>query len=148
MPAPLIIPREGTTIGYSATSGGTYVTIGGIISIKKPGAKVNPVKTTQLSSTVQTFRPGLQPEVGEASFRIQYDPNQTDHIAFAGDLTTPVLRWFKIIFPDSNVTTKAFQVFQGFITTWDEDEDSEEGNVEVEVTIQVTGVVTRTVGTP
>lgn len=145
MPASTI-PAEGTTLGYSATDS-SYTTIGNIIAITPPGPSVPSVEKTKLTSTAKEFRPGKIPDFGEMSFRIQYDPNDTDHRALYALLATPVTKYWLITYNDGMAATSARDKFQGFITGFEPSELADESNVEADLTIKVTGVVTSTAGT-
>lgn len=147
MPGPYVIPVEGTKLSYSATSDGTYTDIGAILAITPAAPKATAVKTTGLADTTQTFRAGLQPDPGEFSFRLKYDPNDTTHALLVGLPFDPANnnKWYKITYPDS-FTTHATDKFQAIITGLKPQTAEDEKNHEMEFTLQITSAITRTAG--
>lgn len=140
-----VIPAETTTIGIS-DDGVSYTTLAQVLSIDPPGGTVAEVETTHLNSTAKSFRPSLIPEVGEVAFRIEYDPNDAGHQELAELAAAPATKFWKITYPDGE-DTPANDVFQGFLTEFDPDGMEVETNMEADVTIRVTGPVTRNPGT-
>ena len=145
VPDPQVLPGEHTKLQWKVAS--TYVDVAQLLAVKFPGGAVESVSTTGLAAAAKTYRPGLIPEVGEVTFKINFDPNHTDHRSLASRVVTPAIDDWKIIYVDGN-TTPANDQFFGFITKFELNEVEGESsvNVEADITIQVTGIVTRTAG--
>jgi hypothetical protein len=146
-----VLAGEGTTIGYGATSGGTFTVVAQVLSIKPPGGEVTAVPTTTLTSAVKTARAGLIPDIPEVTFKIQYDPNDATHQALAGLLVsgaqaTP--KWWEVTYVSDPFTTSAKDVFQAILTKFEPSELEGEGetNLEADITLKPISVVTRTPG--
>lgn len=149
MPGPLVVPAEGTTIGYSATLVGTYVLVGNVLNIKPPGAEVPGVEKTNLASAAKEYRAGEIPDNGEVTFRIQHDPSDTGHTALKALLVQGAQRspkFWKISYNDT-MATHASDSFQAILTKYEPDTIENEKNLESDITLLITGLVTRTIGT-
>jgi len=145
MTSPAIYGGLGATIAYSAT-GSTYTTIASVVSIDGPKLAVGSVETTNLASTVKSYRATL-PDSAEVSFTIQYDPAQTTHQQLLTLYSTPVgtgvvaspAYFWQVTFTD---VTPTVWHFQGLLTGYEITGLTVEGNVEANVTIRGTGTVT------
>lgn len=146
--SPEVVPSEGVVLAYCATQGGTYTQIAQILSVTPPGGAVTAVKKTHLGDTAQKFRAGKIPNPGELAFEVEYDPSEASHTFLTGLLVsgaqdTPY--WWKITYPDSKAT-HALANFQAILTAFTPGAMTEEENLTAQVSLQVTGPVTRTAG--
>lgn len=124
----------------STASPPVYTALGQLLSVKPPGIAVTDVKTTKRGDTAQKFRPGLIPDFGEVSFRLQYDPALHDDLTDL--MAAPATRSWKVIHKSSTGTTLATAAFQGHLKAWEPDEGEEESDYVVAGTIKVSGAVT------
>jgi len=138
------IPNEGTALSIS-DDGSAWTAIAQVIRIKPPGGKVPEVEKTVLSDTMKRFRPGKIPEAGEVTFTLQRDPNLAGHQTIAALLATPAVKYWKVEYVDG-MSTKAKDVFQGFVTEADSNDAEDETNHEWDLTIRIDGAITRTAG--
>jgi hypothetical protein len=142
-----LVPSEGTLLKLESATPGTFDTVAQVMSIGGPGSEVASVPTTTLTSTRKTFRAGKIPDEGEVTFHLQTDPILAGYIALYTHHYAGTTKNWQIINNDGNATP-AKQAFAGFITKIDEGDKADETNVEADVTIKITGSVTRTPGTP
>lgn len=139
-----VIPAEGTVIAQSP-NGTAWTDIAQVISVQPPGGSVPVVQKTHLGSVAKEKRPGLIPDAGSISMRIQHDPNLTGHRDLRALVFTPEIKYWKITYNDG-LATKSNDVFQGFISEWNPSDAEDEANIEVDITIEITGVVTNNAG--
>jgi hypothetical protein len=141
-----VVPTEGTTIGYGTVQAGPFTGVAQVLTVDMPDIDVTKVPTTTLASTFKQYRPGKMPELNECSITIQYDPNDTGHKLLRDDAQVPgTLRWFKVTYADT-FTTKANDVFQGFVSQFAQSEAEEENNQEATITLCLTSIPVRTQG--
>lgn len=142
---PTLLPNEGTIL--SVTIATVPTPIGAILSVSPPGGEVTVVDKTALADTHKRKRPGLIPDSGEVSFRIQYDPNYSVHEYITGKINAPSLTndVFKITYVDGMVVP-AHDTFNGFFSKFEPADAEDESNLEADVTITIDGPVTRVLG--
>jgi hypothetical protein len=142
-----VLAGEKVMLQMETATPGTYADVVQVMSTGAPKPTVAAVKKTNLASTVQEYRPGKIPDNGELQFRVQYDPNDTTHQALLTALYAGTTKNWKLKYPDG-MATPANSMFAGFLTAFEPDNFSatDENNVEADVTIQITGAVTRTAG--
>jgi hypothetical protein len=140
-----VLPGEGAFIASASASSGTFTSFAQVLSITPPGGIVASVETTTLSDTAKTFRPGVIPDSGECAMRIQYDPNLAGHQSLTTLITTPVTRWFRVSYASGHATPSR-DTFQAFLTEFSPDALEDETNQEADVTMKITGSVSRTSG--
>jgi hypothetical protein len=140
-----IIPGEGTKIAIESATPGTYTDLGEVNSVTGPAPSVASVETTNLQSTRHSYRPSKVPESGEVSFQIKIDPNNATQQILTGLMDTPVVKNWKITWPDG-MTTPANSTFAGFLTAYNVSGAELENNVVADITIKLTGAITRTPG--
>lgn len=140
-----VIPAEGTTIAVESVTPGTYTTIGQVESITPPSTTVAEVPTTTLTSTRKQYRAGKIPDSGTLQFRIQYDPNDTVHQDLEDYLNAGTTKNWQLTYVDGMVEP-ANEEFAGFITNFEKSALEDETNATADLTIRVTGVVTRNPG--
>ena len=134
---------EGTTLSYSADEGTTFTELAAVLSVQPPGFSRPVVATKHLKSVAATKRPGIIPDYGQVKARIQYSPSDATHTtlyAMATDLTAYV---WKIAYFDENGDAAGTDTFPGFVSEVGPQDTSDEANHESDVTIEVTGAVTR-----
>ncbi|HEY1118780.1 MAG TPA: hypothetical protein VGE43_13790 [Acidimicrobiales bacterium] len=137
----VVIPALGTTLAYSTTVDGTYTPVGNILSVNFPSATVESVETSNLSTSIQTFRPG-RVDPGEVGFELQYDLGDTAHAAlrkYVTGETPPAVLFWRVIAP---VTPAKGEQFPGFLTEFGPGAEGADGNLEASATIKVSGAVT------
>lgn len=137
----VVIPALGTTLAYSTTSGGTYTPVANVLSVNFPDAAVESVETSNLTTAIQTFRPG-RVDPGEVAFELQYDPGDTAHAAlrkYVTGETTPALLYWRVIAP---VSPAKGESFAGFLTQCSPGAEGADGNIEASATIKVSGAIT------
>jgi hypothetical protein len=144
-----VIAGEKVMLQLETATPGTYADVVQVKGTGFPNPTVGEVKKTNLASTVQEWRPGKIPDNGTIKFTVQYDPNDTTHQALYTVLYAGTTKNWKLKYPDGNTTT-AFETFAAFLTAIEKGDISaeDEGNVEADITLRITGAVTRTAGTP
>jgi hypothetical protein len=141
----MAIPAEGTKLQIESATPGTYTDIGGVEAVTPPSTTTGEVKKTTLQSTSQEYRAGKIPDRGTLQFRLQYDPNSTVHQDLEDALDAGTTKNWKLVYADG-MTTPASETFAGFITNFEKSELADETNALADLTIRVTGTVTRTPG--
>lgn len=117
-----------------ATSGGTFATIGNVISLTPPNAvRETPAATTLQSTERWREYIGGMKEAGEATAELDLDPNDASLATLYSDLNTNTAGYYKITFPDSTAWG-----FAGLISSIAPGEIGEE-RMTVSVTFKLTG---------
>lgn len=137
---------EGTTLSYGDASSGPWTVVAEVMSIKPPGLSREAVPTTNLSSTYKSYRAGKIPGFDSLECGVQYDRAAASHAALDTLAASGAQKWWKIDYVGDGLSNPADDVFSGFITSWSPNEGEDEKNWEYDLTIQVTGVVTKTAG--
>lgn len=136
-------PGEGTTLSVKISS--SFVVIGGLAKVASPSVVVAEIETTNLSSSKHDYRASRLPDYGQVKFMVRWDMDDSTHQAMrTGQVAGTIFDW-KIIYVD-DMTTPANSTFSGFITEWSGDDIEPESNVEAEITIRLTTIVTNTAG--
>jgi hypothetical protein len=145
----LAIPGPGCTIAYCLTSGGTYVPVTQVKSIDGPGMEVGMWDSTGLSSAAGEQVPTIF-KAGEVGFKIIYDPSNTTHAALTTDMLALTLLYWKLTFaspvgPGATVpgSPKTYG-FAGYLKGFALSGFETESDVEADVKIAITGLVTLT----
>ncbi len=139
-----VLANEGTRL-FISDNGSSYTEVAQVKRIKSAGGKVPEVETTVLTSAGKSYRPGRIPEAGEVTFTFQRDPNLTGHQTLVALLNTPATKFWRVTYNDG-LATNAKDEFQGFLTEGDPNDAEDESNHEWDVTMRITGLVTRTAG--
>lgn len=132
---------QGTVLSMTISS--TLTAIAQVLEISGPEVTVGAKETTNLGSTSKSYRAQL-PDSGKITFSVQYDPAGTTHQA----LTTAVNTWpqlpvaWKILFNTTGGSDAA--TFSAFVTKFAPKGMNTEDNLEADVELQVTGLVTWT----
>lgn len=102
MPDPAI--GHGSTFHRSsdATSGGSFATIGEVLSITPPALSRDAVDVTHMESTERwrEFIGGLK-DGGEVSVELNFDPGDATTTSLLADLNANTAGYYKITFPDA-----------------------------------------------
>lgn len=133
-----VLKGEGTILAYSA-DGTTYTTIAQRVTISGPKMEVAEVETSDLDSTVKTFRPSGVPDSGSLDLEVYFDPDDTQHTAIRALMATPAVKNFKLTLTDG---TPATATFAGFPTSFELNGMEIEGNLGANVSIKITGAIT------
>jgi hypothetical protein len=113
----------------------------GLLGFTPPTSKRGAVETTTRADGTRTFRPGHIVDNGTVSVRLQYDP--VAHDAVIDQLADKALKACKLKHLDADgITQTALCSFNGFVLEWAPAEAEEGSEYEVDVTLQVSGVVT------
>ena len=110
------------------------------VKLDGPELTVGTAETTNLDSTVKTYRPTI-PDSGKISGTLQYDPQDTSHLALFALYTTPATNAMALAFADTSSTVFNFT---GILTKLKPTGIEVESNLEAEFEIQITGAVTHT----
>jgi hypothetical protein len=130
---------QGTVLSMTIST--TLTAIAQVLEISGPEVTVGAKETTNLASTVKTYRAQL-PDSGKVTFSIQYDPASTTHTALTTAVNTfpqAAVNW-KMLFNTVAGTDAA--AFSAFITKFAPKGMNTEDNLEADLELQVTGLVT------
>lgn len=129
---------QGTILKF--TVAGTLTAVSQVLDVDGPEATVETKETTNLASTSKSYR-ALLPDGGTVSARIQYDPGDTTHLAFVTSINqwpqTPIA--CAIVF---NTTTTSTATFTAILTKFKPTGMNEEDNLEAEIELKITGLIT------
>ena len=127
---------KGTTLKLASTA------VGNVVSISGPNRSVGTVETTNLNSTERTFRPTIL-DNGEVTVTIQFDPDDTQHIALEGLLTASPLAAATWVITMTDATPSTYTV-SGILTSFDVDTAASVDDLTMAtLTIKVTGAITK-----
>ncbi len=126
---------EGTTLSVGAA-------VASVLNIKPPGWSRAAVAKTTLSDAFKKYRPGRITEYGTMTARIQHtSENEAAFLAFATDVDP---KDCTIAYFDEAGDPDGTDTFKGFVTAYEPDQAEDENNIEADVTIQLTTVITHT----
>jgi len=129
-----ITPGKGSTL-----KNGTNL-IGQIFDLKPPNMANPELDTTDLDSTVRTFRPTV-PDYGEFNFKMNHDPADSQHQALLTAFAAGTVISWTVTLADAGNATYAFS---GFIKGYDLGNLVVDNKSEATVTVKLTGSVTFT----
>jgi len=132
---------QGTVL--KATISASLTAIAQVLEVEGPEATQGTKETTNLGSTVKTFRAQL-PDMGTVSASIQYDPADTTHQFLTTAINTwpqPAVVW-NVLFNTVGGTDKA--AFSALLTKFAPKGMNSEDNLEADIEIKITGIVTWT----
>ncbi len=129
---------EDTRLQYESATPGTYTTIAQVTSIEGPEREREAVPKTHLGSTAKEYRGSKIPDNGEVSFVALFDPANATHekmeeLFASGD----TVNWRLVFNNDTN--SRPHRQFAGFLTNWKPTGMEVDSNVEMNVTIKITG---------
>ena len=136
MSHPAVNPALGTLLKVTISS--TLTTVAQRVKLDGPELTVGTAETTNLDSTVKTYRPTI-PDSGKISGTLQYDPQDSTHSFLFGLYSTPATNAMALVFADTGPTTFTFT---GILTKLKPTGIEVESNLEAEFEIQITGAVT------
>lgn len=142
MPDPVFVAAEGTTLKIGSAL------IGQVLSVKPPGAEIEPVKTTHLTSDAATTRPSQIPDNGEVTFKVEVNPADAGYGDLVDAFTVkPIVnKQFTITYGGDGFGTPGTDVFTATPNKLEFDELEENTNLIANVTVKVSGAVARTGG--
>ncbi|PQO33154.1 hypothetical protein C5Y96_09855 [Blastopirellula marina] len=126
------------TIGEGCLLKQNGTTVGQRTSITGPSSSRAEVETTHLDSEQKEYRPGLK-ESGTVSLEYEFDPQDTSHQAVETSYDDGDTDEWTLEYSDGST-----RVFDGFITSYETNGMTVEGNVLASLTIRITGDITRT----
>lgn len=130
-----IIPGKGTLLKKGSTTVAQRVTI-------TASRSVGSVETTNLDSPEKEYRPTIG-DSGEVQCDVEFDPDDTSHIALEAALDTPAVEEWSIVVPTATPTV---YTFDGFLTDFELNGIEVEGNLTASLTIKRTGPITKSGG--
>ena len=99
---------QGTAFKMATTSAPTvFTTIDGVTGLDGPDGETEEIEVTDLASTRKTYVLGLIEE-GQIPFDVQYDPANTMQIELALAKSDRLVRNFKIVLPNTDLSEIAF----------------------------------------
>jgi hypothetical protein len=129
---------QGTVL--SATISSILTAVAQVLEISGPDLGVGSKETTNLASTIKTYRAQL-PDPGTLSFTIQYDPADATHQFLMTTWATwpqvPVV--WKVLF---NTTATHSWSFSAILTKFSPKGMNEEDNLEADMELKLTGALT------
>jgi hypothetical protein len=81
--------------------------IGNVVSFNGPGGSASVIDVTNLDSTAKEKRMGL-PDEGQFTMELNYDPDNTAHIALRNARKTRTRTEFKLTLTDATATSLTF----------------------------------------
>jgi hypothetical protein len=140
-----ILIAEGTLLQVeSATTPGTFITVGQRITIDPAEESADEVERTNLDSLCVQTRGSAIPDMGEVGLHIQYDPADADHTRLrelVRSASGAPVNW-RIVY-NSGTTTRPHDEFPGWVKSFKPDSLEKGKDVEADLTIRVTGIPTR-----
>lgn len=131
------IPSQGILIYYSTVgSPENYAAIGNITGFSGPGGSAAIIDTTNLDSVAKEKIMGL-PDEGQFTINVNYDPDNTSHIALRNARRARTLVAFKITLTDTTATNLTFS---GYVTGFAIKGQVNE-KVTADLTIEIDGAV-------
>jgi hypothetical protein len=138
-------PAQGTTVAIDEVSGASnsFTIIGQVVSAENMGGgTVAQAKTTNLASTVHTYR-GTIPDNGEPTFSLNWDPTDAVHKFVRNLKDTPSNGPNNVQCGFSTGATNSSATFNSNISEFNgPTADDVEGNLTADVTFKITGAVT------
>lgn len=137
----------GTTLSYKIGAASTFSPVATLQETSGPSESVAKIDTTYLSAEIKTYIPSI-PDPGEVSFTIFAVYGDAAFIALAALVAAPqVASWQLQANDGTSPTTGSTATFRGFLTKFDEKDYKIDGTPVADITLQVSGTVTRTPGT-
>lgn len=105
------IESQGTLIKYSVGSPTSFAPIGNIVGFSGPGGSASVIDVSNLDSTAREKLMGL-PDEGQFTLNINYDPDNTAHIALRTARRARTRVEFQVTLTDS---TNTLLTFAGYV---------------------------------
>jgi hypothetical protein len=129
---------KGVTIENNGTA--SYVAVAQVTSITPPSMEVGTIEVTHLTSTMREHKASIA-EPGEASFTIEWDPENATHAQLWTDFQAGNTLGWKIIFVNAGSSEITFN---GFITSFPIQELTVDSVAIATINIKIDGSVTIT----
>jgi hypothetical protein len=128
-------------IGQGTILKNASAAIAQVLEVDGPDVTVPAVDSSNLSSVVRAYRPGL-PDSGKLTFTIQYDPAGATHTALTTAISAfpQALVVWTLLFNTVGGADSA--AFSGFLTKFHPKGMNQDDNLEADVEIQASGAVT------
>lgn len=132
---PQVWGAKGTLLQHGIAS--AYTTIAQRTKITPPPVEMGTRDTTDLDSTAETFGSTIL-KSGEVSLSLNYDPGESTHQLLQTLLSAGTLEEFQIVYASTDV-----EQFNAIVTKLGPEVEGVEENLTAEVTLKVSGTVTR-----
>jgi hypothetical protein len=137
------IPVGGTHLKVKKTSDAvSYTDIGCLTEIGlNRGSRPSSIVAC-ISTPAKYKRPGIS-EPGTATFGIEFDPGNTEHVWLAGELSAAVtacVHSWQIAYPETDDTDAATDTFDGFVSEFDVTGQDVDGSITASLTIELTSL--------
>ena len=104
---PTAIESQGCVISYTVGSPTNMQAIGNVVSFSGPGGSASVIDVTNLDSTAKEKRMGL-PDEGQFTMELNYDPDNTAHIALRNARKSRTRVEFRLTLTDTGATSLVF----------------------------------------
>ncbi len=104
---PTAIESQGCVISYTVGSPTNMQAIGNVVSFNGPGGSATVIDVTNLDSTAKEKRMGL-PDEGQFTMELNYDPDNTAHIALRNARKSRTRVEFRLTLTDTTATSLTF----------------------------------------
>lgn len=137
---------EGTHLAIHIAS--AFVDVAQCYEIDGPEVLVEAIDKTALTSTLIITRPSKQPEPGKVTFKLWFDPSDTDtqQLLYSRATTPGTVDQFQLTFNDQ-YTTHALGTFHGFVTSFKMNGMKMKSNLGADLEVQMTDLPAFTGGT-
>jgi Lambda phage tail tube protein, TTP len=137
---------SGTTLSYKVSPASVYTALAQLVNFDEGGRAIAPIDTTTLTATVKTSIPSIL-DNGELTFTVYDVPGESTGAQLVTLTATPEVCAWQIQYPDgSSPTTGTTDAFSAFLTNYAPKGFAVDGTPTVDVTIKITGAITRTAG--
>ncbi|MGH7175744.1 MAG: hypothetical protein ACREJC_00060 [Tepidisphaeraceae bacterium] len=127
------LPASGLLLQVSATSGGSYTSIAGVLNPQPFGLARKMIDATPIAEDVEEVRPGKM-RITPMSFTIQFVPTSTVHKALYNDLVSKLAQFYKVIWPDTGATV--WGPVECYVEEFMQQGLNNDGNMEAKVTLR------------
>lgn len=104
---PTAIESQGCVISYTVGSPTNMQAIGNVVSFNGPGGSATVIDVTNLDSLAKEKRMGL-PDEGQFTLELNYDPDNTSHIALRNARKSRTRVEFRLALTDTTATNLIF----------------------------------------
>lgn len=107
---------QGATLSYGdGGSPETFTVVPGTPDLQAPGFEVTSIDMSSTDSVLGAFEPG-KPKIQPISGNVNFDPDNTAHMAMLTKLKARTKGNWRITIPDTSPDTTC--TFEAFMTTW------------------------------
>jgi len=136
------VPVGGTHLKVDKTGSGTNTDLGCITEISlNRGSRPSSV-TACISTPAKFKRPGIS-EPGSASFGIEFDASNAEHVWLAGELgvaVTACTHSWEILYPETEDTAAATDTFLAFVSDFEIGGQDVDGPLTGSLTLELTSL--------